>query len=93
MHAAVEAVHTRVRTRHARLPREWRMRGSACMRARVAAEPRSVEPGGDHSKTTHTAREFHQISKFQGNFIKYIVIVSVIFMVISGVLSVFRPVQ
>ena len=44
MHAA--AVHTRVRTRHARLPRAWRMRGSACVRARVAAEPRSVEPGG-----------------------------------------------
>ena len=43
MHAAV---HNRVRTRHARLPRAWRMRGSACMRARVAAEPGSVEPGG-----------------------------------------------
>jgi len=63
----------------------------ARMRARVAAEPRSVEPGGDHSKTT--AREFHQISKFQGNFIKYIVIVSVIFLVIYGVLRVVRPVQ
>ena len=39
------------------------------------------------------AREFHQISKSQGNFIKYIVIVSVIFMVISRVLRVVCPVQ
>jgi hypothetical protein len=39
------------------------------------------------------AREFHQISKFQGNFIKYIVLVSVIILVISGVLRVVRPVQ
>jgi hypothetical protein len=49
-HDAHAAVHNRVRTRHARLPRAWRMRGSACvhatMRARVAAEPGSVEPGG-----------------------------------------------